>query len=90
MIQPIHNTDKVDQTSLGLSLKPSNSSEFPTAYADNIWDIVADGSKLSELLENIGSFDQHTINELFATILLGGGVLGAHSFDDSFDSSFEI
>ncbi len=53
-----------------LSFKPSSPSSFPIAYGDNIWDIAQDGSALAALTEAIGQFDQHTINELFAIILL--------------------
>lgn len=89
LIPKSESTTKVYQNTLGLSVAPSNPDEFPIVYADNIWDVAENGSKLAELLENIGSFDQHTINELFARILLEGrGGSAGISFDQSFDSSF--
>lgn len=89
-MEPIKNdTNKVSQNSLGLSFTPSNPNEFPIAYADNVWDIVNSETNLSELLENIGQFDQHTINELFAKILIEHGMGGAGtSFNSDFNNDF--
>lgn len=58
-------TNKVDQSFLPISLKPS-SSRFPISYADGVWDVVDSGSDLSSLTGNTGQFDQHAINELFS------------------------
>ena len=63
-------TDKVPQRYYPLSLVPSNDEEFPLAYADNIWDVVQQGTSLAELTGAIGQFDQHTINELLAALIL--------------------
>lgn len=71
MSNPINpSTEKVRQVYYPLSLKPSNDEEFPLAYADNLWDVVHDGSALAQLTEAIGQFDQHTINELLATLII--------------------
>lgn len=68
MIPPINpSTNKVDQSYLPLSLKPSSPSRFPISYSDGIWDIVDSGSELSILTGKTGQFDQHTINELFGS-----------------------
>jgi len=89
-MEPIKNdTNKVSQSSLGLSLAPSNPNEFPIVYADNVWDVVNSETNLAELLENIGQFDQHTINELFARILIEGGIGGSGtSFNNDFNNDF--
>jgi hypothetical protein len=71
MSQPLNpNTNKVPQSLFPLSLKPSSPTSFPLAYGDNIWDVVQEGSSLAELTEAIGQFDQHTINELFAMLII--------------------
>lgn len=71
MSNPLNpNTNKVPQSLFPLSLKPSSPTSFPLAYGDNIWDVVQEGSSLAELTEAIGQFDQHTINELFAFLIL--------------------
>jgi hypothetical protein len=87
-MEPIKpNTNKVSQTSLGLSFSSSSPDDFPIVYADNVWDVVNSGTNLAELLENIGQFDQHTINELFARILIEG--IGADtSFNNDFNNDF--
>lgn len=59
------NTEKVEQSFLPISLKPS-SARFPISYADNIWDVADIGSTLSALTGGTGQYDQHTLNELFA------------------------
>ena len=63
-------TTKVTQSNLAISLKPSAPSRFPIIYSDNQWDIAALESALAELAGAAGTFDQHSINELFASILL--------------------
>lgn len=63
-------TEKVEQSFLPISLKPS-SSRFPIAYADNVWDVAGVGSSLSALTEGTGQYDQHTLNELFAYTIAG-------------------
>lgn len=71
MSTPVNpSTEKVRQVYYPLSLKPSNDEEFPLSYADNIWDVVRIGSTLSALTKNTGQFDQHTLNELFAQLLV--------------------
>lgn len=71
MSNPVNpGTNKVPQSLFPLSLKPSSPTSFPLAYGDNIWDVVHEGSSLAELTEAIGQFDQHTINELFAMLIL--------------------
>ena len=59
-------TEKVEQSFLPISIKPSAPSRFPISYSDNIWDVVNIESTLSGLTGNAGQFDQHTLNELFA------------------------
>ena len=87
LIPKSESTTKVYQNTLGLSVAPSNPDEFPIVYADNVWDVVNSGTNLSELLENIGQFDQHTINELFARILIEGIGAGT-SFNNDFNNDF--
>lgn len=71
IITPVSDsTTKVLQSNLAISLKPSAPSRFPINYADNQWDIAALESALAELAGSTGTFDQHSINELFASILL--------------------
>lgn len=71
MSNPVNpSTNKVPQSLFPLSLKPSSPSSFPLAYCDNLWDVVQEGSSLAELTEAIGQFDQHTINELLAYMIL--------------------
>lgn len=71
MSNPVNpGTNKVPQSLFALSLKPSSPTSFPLAYGDNIWDVVHEGSCLAELTEAIGQFDQHTINELFAMLII--------------------
>ena len=62
-------TEKVEQSFLPISLKPS-SSRFPISYADNIWDVANIGSTLAALTGSTGQYDQHTINELFAQFIV--------------------
>lgn len=63
-------TTKVTQSGLGLSINSSSPENFPIVYADNVWDIVKEGTDLSNLQGITGSFDQHTLNELFAKLIL--------------------
>ncbi len=70
-ITPVsESTTKVQQQNLAVSIRPSAPSRFPINYADNQWDIAVAGSALAQLAESVGSFDQHSLNELFAYILL--------------------
>lgn len=70
MSEPVNpSTEKVEQSFLPISLKPS-SARFPISYADAIWDIANIGSTLSALTQGTGQFDQHTINELFAQLIV--------------------
>lgn len=83
------NTTKTSQEYLGVSLRPSDPNSFPIVYADDVWDIAVSETNLAELLGNIGQFDQHTINELFARILIEGGTGGAGtSFNNDFNNDF--
>lgn len=59
-------TTKVSQSSFNMSFSPSNPDEFPIVYSDDVWDIAEIGSKLAELIDNTGTYDQHALNELFA------------------------
>lgn len=63
-------TTKVAQSNIGFSMKPSAPSSFPIIYADNQWDIAQAASYLATLCGTTGTFDQHTLNELFAQFLL--------------------
>lgn len=87
-MEPINDTNRVNQDSLGLSIKSSNPEEFPIAYSDNIWDIVLSGTNLARLLENIGSFDQHTINELFASMFINSELDPGTSLNNDFNNDF--
>ena len=70
-ITPVNNsTTKVQQSNLPLSVKPSAPSRFPINYADNTWDIAAAETALAELTEVTGTYDQHSLNELFAQLIL--------------------
>lgn len=80
------NTEKVQQSNLGLSLAPSDPNAFPIVYSDNVWDIAESGSKLAELLNSTGQFDQHTINEFLAKLIIEG-YLGI-SFNNDFNDDF--
>ena len=84
-------TDKKTQTLVPLTFSSSAPSSYPFAYVDNLWDVVREGSNLAQLTEAIGQFDQHTINELLATlILLIITPPATHgSFNQSFNRSFE-
>lgn len=87
-------TDKKTQTLVPLTFGSSAPSSYPFAYVDNLWDVVREGSNLAQLTEAIGQFDQHTINELLATLILQIITLitppATHgSFNQSFSRSFE-
>lgn len=102
MSNPVNpSTQKVEQSFLPLSLKPSAPNRFPISYADNIWDVVNEGS-LSSLTEALGQFDQHTINELLAYHivllqqatdliwrLIDGQPIEHHDFSDDFSYDFD-
>ena len=71
MATPKKNTTTKDALhALPIALKSSNGDEFPIAYCDNIWDIVAAQSKLIGVLGSIGQYDQHTINEALAELAI--------------------
>lgn len=71
MSTPINpSTEKVEQSFLPISIKPSSPSRFPIAYADNLWDVVNGNTPLSSLTGNTGQFDQHTVNDIVATQLV--------------------
>ena len=76
MSTPVNpSTDKVEQSFLPISLKPSSPSRFPIVYADGVWDVAYDGSALRQLTGCVGQFDQHTLNEALAQAIgqQGGG-----------------
>ena len=58
--------EKVEQTSLAISIKSSSPNSFPTAYGDDIWDVVDQDSSLFSVLDSSGQFSQHQINEALA------------------------
>lgn len=58
--------EKVDQTGLAISIKSSSPNSFPTAYGDDIWDVVDKDSSLSGVMDSSGQFSQHQINEALA------------------------
>lgn len=71
MATPKKNTTTKDALhALPIALKSSNGDEFPIAYCDNIWDIVAAQSKLIDILGSIGQYDQHSINEALAELAI--------------------
>ena len=71
MATPKKNTTTKDALhALPIALKSSNGDEFPIAYCDNIWDIVAAQSKLIGVLGSIGQYDQHSINEALAELAI--------------------
>ena len=89
---PVSNsTTKVQQSNIAFSMKPSAPNSFPIVYADNQWDIAAAASKLAELAGSTGTFDQHTINELFAQVLLTllQPPVADGDFTDDFTSDFD-
>lgn len=101
MSTPVNpSTEKVEQSFLPISLKPS-SARFPIAYADNIWDVVTEGQTLAAMLGQAGQYDQHTINEQLAQYiynvseLLWGLINGGnppdthHDFTDDFTDDFD-
>ena len=65
-----NNTQKVDQNTFSLSFAPSNSTEFPIAYGDDVWDISRNDSSLYDVMGSEGSFTQHDINENISKGLL--------------------
>ena len=91
-ITPVNDsTAKVQQSNLPLSVKPSAPSRFPIGYADNQWDIAAAESALAELAGAAATYDQHSLNELFARLILS--LLpqpSTHSdFSDDFSDDFD-
>lgn len=82
-------TTKVQQSNLPISIKPSAPSRFPINYADNQWDIAAAETALAALAGQTGTFDQHSLNELFARVLwliLHPPVVG--DFNNDFNDDF--
>lgn len=71
MTDPVKPTiEKVTLSYIPLTLNSSDPESYPFAYVDNLWDVVLQGSSLAALTECIGQFDQHTINELLAAMIL--------------------
>lgn len=101
MSNPINpSTDKVEQSFLPISLKPS-SIRFPISYADCIWDLVTAGQTLAAILGQPGQYTQHDINEAFALLINnvtdlfwqlinGGEPADTHNdFTDDFTDDFD-
>lgn len=90
-ITPVsENTTKVQQSNLPVSIKPMSPSLFPINYADNAWDIAAAETALAELAGQTGTYDQHSLNELFAQLILSllPQPSTHHDFSDDFSSDF--
>lgn len=84
-------TTKAETTLVPLTFQSSAPDTYPFAYVDNLWDVVREGSNLAQLTKATGQFDQHTINELLATLILQLITPPAThgSFNRSFNRSFE-
>ena len=91
-ITPINDsTQKVTQSTFPFSFAPSAPSRFPINYADNAWDIAAAASALAELAGAAATYDQHSLNELFAQLLLSllPQPSTHHDFTDDFTDDFD-
>lgn len=58
--------NKVVQSTVPVSMKPSSTDDFPLVYSEDIWDVAADGSNLAELMDGYGQYSQSDINEALA------------------------
>ena len=60
-------TTKATQTNMVMCFRPANPNEYPIAYAEHIWDCITKAdSNLVKMLENVGQYTQHEINEALA------------------------
>ena len=81
------NTNKVVQSTVPVSMKPSSTDDFPLVYSEDIWDVVANNSNLKNIVGNYGQYDQHSINESLASSVASATQIAYHY--DTTESVFD-
>lgn len=55
--------NKVNTTSIGLTLRSANQQEYPVLYTDDAWEVVTNGMALKEVMGAAAAWTQTEINE---------------------------